>query len=819
MDPERRALPAVSDVAAALVELVRTHQPVHADELDRKLRDHFGRDEDDAAFADLADDRFEELTDESGPLALLAGDRIVEVASLSAGVVLTHRLNDAERELGVITVACDLALFERFDTLELAAGGTVEAFSVEAHHLAWHLPEGLLAAHDPGTLLAARVDADGRLHLDTVADEPALDPDFVASVRAAYDAEHEVAGLPVWSRDLMLTMLAHDRNAFARVRPPLAELAAAAGLQHVQDEFAHAPEVWRHARMLRRASRLHARLDFEDARGAASLIASWDGGSTDPADLQAWLAALHDPFLLDALAEAIFVDGDDAALDDTDELTAGLETVARRPAEHAVVYLLRALVDERRHRVVDAEAHLRDATHADPEWAPALDRLAWYASDRGDARLAAQLWSRAGRRGAQDLATGAAFARGSGSTVGRNSPCWCGSGRKFKQCHLGVTEAAPLPDRVGWMCRKAAGFLERRGGDATDDVFAFAGERAADAEDPASLADALDDPIVLDVVLHEGGWFERFLDERGPLLPDDELLLMRAWTLVDRTVYEVVATDPGEGMVVRDLRSGDRIDVRERMFSRDARPGALVCGRAVPDGDRHQFVGGLFHVRPGTETHVLALVEQDDPVALLHYVRDKERPPEVRNREGEALIDGRAVVRITNAAAARRVLDRRYDRDDESDTWRELHALNADEDILRAELALVGGEVHVSANSAERLDRVLDVLIREVPGAVVTDETRAPLVLPASDAGGLGFEAPTDPAVLDAIEEYRARMEERWCDEEVPALGGRTPRAAVGDPTRRDEVRRLIASFPEPPPGSFGMRPGRLLELLDLDAS
>ena len=131
---------------------------------------------------------------------------------------------------------------------------------------------------------------------------------------------------------------------------------------------------------------------------------------------------------------------------------------------------------------------------------------------------------------------------------------------------------------------------------------------------------------------------------------------------------------------------------------------------------------------------------------------------------------------------------------------------------------LVGGEVHVSANSEERLDRVLDVLLDEVPGAVVVDEARAPLVLGASSLGGARPEPPTDPATLDALEEYRTRMEERWCDEEVPALGGRTPRAAAADPTRRDEVRRLLTSFPEPPPGSFGMRPRRLLELLDLDS-
>jgi len=62
------------------------------------------------------------------------------------------------------------------------------------------------------------------------------------------------------------------------------------------------------------------------------------------------------------------------------------------------------------------------------------------------------------------------------------------------------------------------------------------------------------------------------------------------------------------------------------------------------------------------------------------------------------------------------------------------------------------------------------------------------------------------------------QMEQRWCDEPVPALDGLRPRDAVDDPTRRADVARLIASFPEidPASGAFGLRPDRLRELLGL---
>jgi SEC-C motif len=32
-----------------------------------------------------------------------------------------------------------------------------------------------------------------------------------------------------------------------------------------------------------------------------------------------------------------------------------------------------------------------------------------------------------------------------GQKIGRNDPCWCGSGVKFKQCHLGRSDERPLP--------------------------------------------------------------------------------------------------------------------------------------------------------------------------------------------------------------------------------------------------------------------------------------------------------------------------------------------------------------------------------------
>ena len=102
---------------------------------------------------------------------------------------------------------------------------------------------------------------------------------------------------------------------------------------------------------------------------------------------------------------------------------------------------------------------------------------------------------------------------------------------------------------------------------------------------------------------------------RGSLLPDDERLLAEQWLLVERSVFEVEHVHPGHGVTVRDVRTGDTHELRERAASRHLKPGLLVCARVVPAGDTMQFFGGL------------------EPVGL--HERDRaDRPARHRARRG-----------------------------------------------------------------------------------------------------------------------------------------------------------------------------------------
>jgi len=383
---------------------------------------------------------------------------------------------------------------------------------------------------------------------------------------------------------------------------------------------------------------------------------------------------------------------------------------------------------------------------------------------------------------------------------------------------------------VPWLLNKAVNFLNRNQRRAGVDIVRVAAARAGDDLSDVEPGGVFEDPLIIDLVMTEGGWWERFVAERGPLLPDDEALLATSWLLVQRSVYEVLRTSPGVGMTIKDLRTGDDVEISERTFSKQAQPGLLVCARAVPDGRGHQFVGGIFPVRVGHEAAVLDLLDKASAVDIAAWAAAVQAPPKMATREGERMVICQAVLRVRNAQAAGRVLDKLYERDDDDkSTWREMFDLNEDERVARCTFHLDGDRLTIETMSEERLERALLVLKKQLPGARVLTDERQPFdlakgVAPAPLAPSVGDSGPAPMVPPEVVAQLQEKFEKRWCDEQVPALAGLTPRQAAADPSRREALERLLAEFErdeaEPaPPGAFvGMRTARLRQLLGLSA-
>ena len=376
--------------------------------------------------------------------------------------------------------------------------------------------------------------------------------------------------------------------------------------------------------------------------------------------------------------------------------------------------------------------------------------------------------------------------------------------RKYKKCHLGH-EQLPLADRVGWLYIKA--WPARVALTGWNDLLAeVTDERSRYSTHDNTEPDALTDPLVVDAVLFEGGAFAEFLQIRGPLLPDDERLLAEQWLLVDRSVFEVEQVHPGQGVTVRDVRTGDTHEVRERAASRHLKPGQLVCARVVPAGDTNQFFGGLEPVALHERDRLMNLLDTEpDAVELVAYLSRRFAPPALTNTEGDPLAICEATVRVGDPARIMAALDDAYDRGDGDDPprWFE-HVTTQGMQRIRAALVLDGYTLRVEANSEKRMDRVLATLARLDPEMSVLDDSRRPLQdareaaelarqLPITGADALD---PDDPGLAAILDQFVRDYETKWLDEPIPALDGHTPLQAADDPTRRADLIKLLETFP-----------------------
>jgi len=256
-------------------------------------------------------------------------------------------------------------------------------------------------------------------------------------------------------------------------------------------------------------------------------------------------------------------------------------------------------------RIRVADASLAAEVRAAVGWAI---RVAVWPTPEIDVFLDAMLDSMADERsdlGEPDIApaTGLPFQ----PKVGRNAPCPCGSGHKYKKCHLPLDEAEHAATHTrsrlhaldGRMVRTLTNFAERRFGDTWmrfEDDF----------EDPDEAVQLAAPWSVYGFRVDGQTIVEAYLETRGTRCSADERAWLAAQQAAWLAVWEVIAVDPGTSLTLRDLLSGETrhvgevsgsqtLVVRDALLARvvDHDDGALLCGshpRPLPPFDAAEVV-------------------------------------------------------------------------------------------------------------------------------------------------------------------------------------------------------------------------------------
>lgn len=577
-------------------------------------------------------------------LGYLTDGRYAALDTALEGRVLTHRMSEAEIASGILDIVPDLTpltalvapggpdadeefsvVFPDFDAEVFAERGRLDADAPELERLL--LQPDALYGYAAGDLIGLGL-AGGELRLvrvDRTEEAPEL-ADRLGDIIAEGSAEP--------SDSVLWQLMADDPALFTMPVAPLTELIEAAGYTWESDylavrgfdfdAFHRATRVG----IIAREHELHAEeagavVDF--AYLVREVAEATEHGEDPMALALERVAASPDAYagLADPVSAAAALD---LAAGPEDDRTAALHAVAVALLEHAPrrtkasAHWIAAKAADRLGDVSAAVAHYESALDRDPDWVPAIFDLALLAADAGDATRAQSLLGRI--EGGESEALHEVLQRYQAAEhpgLGRNDRCWCGSGRKYKSCHLGRSELT-ADDHATWLYTKAQLFA--RTPELFDLLYSLAEIRAGYWSDEDALPRALEGGLAVDVTLFEAGVFELFVERRGELLPAGELELARQWLGTARSVYEVLATAPGESLTLQDLRGGDPVEVTDEWGSRSFDVGALLCARVLPTGESMRALGGMEPVDPDARDELLDLLAADDvePDQLVEFL-------------------------------------------------------------------------------------------------------------------------------------------------------------------------------------------------------
>jgi hypothetical protein len=346
---------------------------------------------------------------------------------------------------------------------------------------------------------------------------------------------------------------------------------------------------------------------------------------------------------------------------------------------------------------------------------------------------------------------------------------------------------------------------------------------------------------------------DRFAEEVGPSLPEAEAKLLAAWRTMNRLrLFEVQSTQPGVGVVVQDLLSGEVLTIHDRSASRTMRRWIVMLARPHQAVDRVCFTGSSPALTPMYKTEMVEAAQkmwtayqaQHPGAALPDFYRDQSldllrtinrlqaeasRPPVFVSAEGHALMQARAeyIVRDAQAVGDRLSQAEEFNYAGESEqgpgaehfNWLlrgrshvpekpmpEKGALSLRTDWTAGpgepayrslgDITLWVNRLELECMSRERLE-VGKVLLEEVLGDLVRhkrDRIKPFKVEARTPLGSPSAPQRSPPRLLPDAEEraFRQDMMERttqeWLDAPIPALNNLTPRQAAQTPEGRAEV-------------------------------
>jgi len=446
--------------------------------------------------------------------------------------------------------------------------------------------------------------------------------------------------------------------------------------------------------------------------------------------------------------------------------------------------------------------------------------------------------------------------------VGRNDPCPCGSGKKYKKCCLNKDEQRKQEKTS--LTSEESQLRERLLSFSSKERYKKDLERAYRLFCRKRLKESL--------VMDEAGeinfgffleWFnhdyrlkngltiiEEYYQEKKAKLSKEEDSLLKYEMASYLSLYEVISITPEEGLRLKDLVTGEEMEVFEVkgtrfltkwdvIFARVIRMGSVNklsgLGKIIPRHEKEEILSSIQTSWENVNKETGKMEWHDfmkSNAHLVHRLIEDRKPiePVFITEEHHRLLSSKAVFDVVDFDTVKDRLGREFDfvpveeekRDEIRLAWlkrgrSKVWDMGEDVEngvILMSQMIGEKGELkwsslgdvvltprrlELSCLSRERLDRG-KVRLQELLGGNVKHRVDHYEDI-AKKIKGEGLEEPSFRKEEMPEEHFRIYSKVagewvmKWVDEKIPALGGRTPREAVQTSEGREKVEEILRDW------------------------
>lgn len=416
--------------------------------------------------------------------------------------------------------------------------------------------------------------------------------------------------------------------------------------------------------------------------------------------------------------------------------------------------------------------------------------------------------------------------------TGRNDPCPCGSGKKYKKCCLSTDYVEPgreEPIRAR-LVQELLRYFKKYYADKLEEALFFFWndfdpEKHLD-EATLGLADInFWEWIIHDFIIDEENdktLIDLYMANNRRLSSDEHRIL----TMMKNSVislYEVQEVFPEKGMLLKDLLLGDEYDVREKAATRSLRKWDIFATRLMHVDGTYIMSGSAYPYpikqkeRILNDIHgVFADYKKDFPSETLddflkrnsngfnfywYDLIQNPSPMKFATTSGEPFLFSKAIFEIKDKEAVINGLKQieGFEQDKNGFGWFDKSDKDGSATVL-GNIVIEGNTLILECNSKKRLEKGGKLILKGASSALVhkIDSFQDPMQ--ALKSHKEKPEKKTENEIPMEIQQrlytqFMQKHSEKWLKEKIPALDGKTPLQAIKTEEGRKKVIDLLKSF------------------------